>query len=44
MNTTTYAQQPQQLFAHCQHAGGWPKLGFATEALGEDLLQDDEQE
>lgn len=44
MNTTTYAQQPQPLFGHNQHAGGWPKLGFAAAEQSDDLSIDDEQE
>lgn len=44
MNTSTFAPQTQPLFGHHQHAGGWPKLGFAAEEQADDLLTDDEQE
>jgi len=40
MNTSLYAE-PQQLYSHCAHAGGWPKLGWQcadTDALGGDDL------
>ncbi len=44
MNTTTYAQQPQPLFGHSVHAGGWPKLGFEAADHSDDISLDDEQE
>ncbi len=44
MNTAAYLQQPAPLFGHCQHAGGWPKLGFETAEQPEELSADDDQE
>lgn len=44
MNTAAYTQQPQPLFAHCQHAGGWPKLGFEASADSDDSATDTDQE
>jgi hypothetical protein len=44
MNTNAYLQQPEPLFGHCQHAGGWPKLGFEAAQASDDQAADDDQE
>ncbi len=44
MNTAAYLHQPTPLFGHCQHAGGWPKLGFEAAEQPDELPADDEQE
>jgi hypothetical protein len=44
MNTAAYLHQPAPLFGHCQHAGGWPKLGFEAAEQPEELSAEDEQE
>ena len=30
MNLSIDFDQPEQLFDHAPHAGGWPKLGFVV--------------
>jgi hypothetical protein len=34
----TQCTQPDQLFAACMHAGGWPKLGWQCQDDAEEVL------
>lgn len=34
----TQCTQPEQLFAACMHAGGWPKLGWQCQDDAEEVL------